>query len=87
MSRIAKQKVSQADISPIFIGRVDKIDILMNNAGVMNCPNWKTKDGFEMQFGTNHLGHFLLTDLLLPLVKKAGEEGDEKARFGKCKHF
>ena len=59
----------------------------MNNAGVMNCPNWKTKDGFEMQFGTNHLGHFLLTDLLLPLVKKAGEEGDEKARFGKCKHF
>jgi len=47
-----------------------KIDILINNAGVMACPFTKTKDGFELQFATNHLGHFLLTLELLPLIRK-----------------
>ena len=44
-----------------ILQQADKIQLLINNAGVMACPLMRTAQGFEMQFGTNHLGHFLLT--------------------------
>lgn len=55
-----------------ILAKVPRLDGLVNNAGVMNTPAGRTKDGFETQFGTNHLGHYLLTELLLPrLVQSA----------------
>src|SRR3954470_22657382 len=53
----------------------DGLDLLVNNAGVMAAPRRRTADGFELHFGTNHLGHFALTTLLLPLM-----EGRDDAR-------
>lgn len=56
--------------------RFDKIDILINNAGVMATPFEHTHDGFERQFGTNHLGHFALTAELMPLIERgSGTKG------------
>ncbi|GHF34817.1 oxidoreductase [Streptomyces mashuensis] len=52
--------------------REERVDLLVNNAGVMALPHRRTVDGFEMQFGTNHLGHFALTGLLLPRLRAAG---------------
>ena len=50
--------------------KYSQIDVLLNNAGIMTTPYFKTKDGFEGQVGTNHLGHFALTGLLLDLIQK-----------------
>lgn len=54
-----------------FLERFEVLPLLLNNAGVMALPYRKTSDGFEMQFGTNHLGHFALTALLLPALLRA----------------
>ncbi|KPV42904.1 SDR family oxidoreductase [Alicyclobacillus ferrooxydans] len=63
---------SVAEFCNRMIHRDRPIDILVNNAGVMAVPNRQTtQDGFELQFGTNHLGHFALTGQLLPLIQKA----------------
>jgi NAD(P)-dependent dehydrogenase (short-subunit alcohol dehydrogenase family) len=49
-----------------------KFDVIIANAGVMACPFGKTKDGFETQFGTNHLGHFVFVNRIAPLIKPGG---------------
>jgi NAD(P)-dependent dehydrogenase (short-subunit alcohol dehydrogenase family) len=67
----ADVEVRQLDLQDLgsiseFADGVEAVDILVNNAGIMATPYAVTKDGFESQIGTNHLGHFALTNLLLP---------------------
>ncbi|GAA3411128.1 SDR family oxidoreductase [Paenibacillus hodogayensis] len=54
-----------------FLSRHDTLDVLVNNAGVVNLKRRTTKDGFEEMIGVNHLGHFLLVYLLLPALERA----------------
>jgi len=54
-----------------FLASHPALHILVNNAGVMACPPAKTADGFELQFGSNHVGHFLMTCLLVPALRRA----------------
>lgn len=88
-----RQQVPQADLKTLpldlasldavkqaattFLAQVDRLDILMLNAGVMCVPPGLTKDGFEKHFGINHMGHALLTKLLLPLLIKTASTGDD----------
>lgn len=75
-SHIEVRKLDLADLSSVrtFAAGVlqahPKLFALVNNAGVMNTPKSRTADGFEMQIGVNHLGHFLLTNLLLDALKR-----------------
>lgn len=66
-------------------GNYPGVDILINNAGIMATPYCKTVDGFELQFGTNHLGHFLLTGLLLDLISPG--EGSRVVTITSIAHF
>ncbi|ALS79480.1 MULTISPECIES: oxidoreductase [Planococcus] len=72
---VTVMKLDLADLASVhafvesFKNKHDSLDLLINNAGVMTPPYSKTKDGFELQFGSNHLGHFALTGLLMPLLK------------------
>ncbi len=61
--------VSIRSFASAFLSQHDRLDYLINNAGIMMPPYQKTKDGFESQFGVNYLGHFLLTGLLLDAIK------------------
>jgi NAD(P)-dependent dehydrogenase (short-subunit alcohol dehydrogenase family) len=69
--QVDTMRLDLADLSSVnefaqaFLTKYDRLDVLVNNAGIMWVPYAKTKDGFESQFGTNHLGHFALTGLLL----------------------
>jgi len=61
------------DFANAFKAKNERLDLLINNAGVMVPPRGQTKDGFELQFGTNHLGHFMLTALLFGVLKNTGQ--------------
>jgi NAD(P)-dependent dehydrogenase (short-subunit alcohol dehydrogenase family) len=66
LASLKSVRAAAADVA----GRTDTLDLLVDNAGVMAIPRAQTADGFEMQLGTNHLGHFALTGLVLPQLLK-----------------
>jgi len=76
LSDLDSVRAAAADIAT----RYPHIHLLVNNAGVMACPLGRTAQGFEMQFGTNHLGHFLFTGLLLPALRAAAADAGRDSR-------
>ncbi|MDP3894172.1 oxidoreductase [Nocardioides sp.] len=81
-------EVRQLDVADLesvrsFAATVGPVDVLVNNAGVMGLPHRTTRDGFETQLATNHLGHFALTNLLLPqLLDRVVVVGSHSHRHG-----
>lgn len=77
-SRVSFMRLDLADLESVrsfvaeFLHGHDRLDLLVNNAGVMVPPKSKTAQGFELQLGVNHFGHFALTNLLLPLLAETG---------------
>jgi protochlorophyllide reductase len=67
LADLASVRAAATDVA----SRYGRLDLLINNAGVMAPPRTLSRDGFELQFATNHLGHFLLTVLLLPLLRQS----------------
>jgi NAD(P)-dependent dehydrogenase (short-subunit alcohol dehydrogenase family) len=64
-----------------FLSSSDRLDVLMCNAGIMATPSSLSKDGYEIQFATNHLGHALLIKLLLPTLLKTAEQPNSDVRI------
>jgi NAD(P)-dependent dehydrogenase (short-subunit alcohol dehydrogenase family) len=86
LASLASIRKTAADVAT----RTDRLDGLVCNAGVMALPRRTTEDGFEMQIGTNHLGHFALTGLLLPLLLKSPDPrvvviASEAAKIGRIR--
>src|SRR5689334_6377301 len=73
--RVSVRRLDVADLGSVrefaagFLEDYDGLDVLVNNAGVLGAPYGLTEDGFETHFATNYLGHFALTNLLLPVVR------------------
>ncbi|MBO0679360.1 SDR family NAD(P)-dependent oxidoreductase [Mycolicibacterium sp. S2-37] len=67
---VAVRRLDLQDLASVrdFAAATERVDVLVNNAGIMAVPYARTVDGFESQIGTNHLGHFALTNLLLPKI-------------------
>ncbi len=77
-ARLVPRELDLADLASVRqaasrAAELGPLDILVNNAGVMATPETRTRDGFELQLGTNHLGHFALTGLLLDALVASGE--------------
>jgi NAD(P)-dependent dehydrogenase (short-subunit alcohol dehydrogenase family) len=90
-ARLDLMKLDLASLASIhefadaYLARYDRLDLLINNAGLMAVPRRETEDGFEMQFGVNHLGHFALTGLLLPALLRT--PGSRAVTVSSMAHF
>lgn len=93
-AKLSVETLDLASISSIrlfadrFAANRDRLDLLVNNGGIMTPPRMETADGFELQFGTNHLGHFALTSLLLDLLERGRDArvvtvSSNQHKFGK----